>query len=76
MIYLQKKICLSCRKFRLEDTQSGVCRVDKSVEHYPMKGIEDSCEKWVDGGQQYHIRQGWIKSTLKKEKEKETGGHE
>lgn len=69
MIYLQKKICLSCRKFRLEDTQSGVCRVDKSVEHYPMKTIDDSCEKWVDGGHQLNIRQGWIKSTLKSEKE-------
>ncbi|MCF8055349.1 MAG: hypothetical protein K9K37_01760 [Desulfocapsa sp.] len=69
MINVQKKICLSCRKFRLEDTQSGVCRVDKSVEHYPMKRIKDSCEKWVDGGHQVNIREGWIKSTLKKERE-------
>ena len=71
MIYLPKKICLSCRKFRLEDPHSGVCRVDKNVEFYPMKTTEDSCEKWVDGGHQYHIRCGWIKKTLAKEKESE-----
>lgn len=69
MIYLQTKTCLNCRKFRLEDTQSGVCRLDKTVEHYPMKSIEDSCEKWEDAGQQYHIRLGWIKKTLEKNKE-------
>ena len=69
MIYLQKRICLSCRKFRLDDPHSGVCRVDKTVEHYPMKKTEDSCEKWVDGGHQYNIRCGWIKTTLAKEKE-------
>jgi len=68
MIYLKKKICMSCRTFRLVDTQSGLCRVDKTVEHYPMKTIEDSCEKWVDGGHQYNIRKGWVKSTLKKER--------
>ena len=69
MIYLQKRICLSCRTFRLTDTQSGLCTVDKSVEHYPMKKLEDSCDKWVDGGHQLNIREGWIKSTLKKERD-------
>jgi len=43
--------------------------VDKTVEHYPMKTPEDTCEKWVDGGHQYNIRCGWIKTTLAKEKE-------
>ena len=72
MIYLEKRICLSCRKFRLEDPQSGVCRVDKSVDRYPMKRTEDSCDKWEDAGQQYYIRTGWIKKTLG-EKEKKKG---
>lgn len=67
MIYLQKKTCLNCKTFRLEDTQSGVCRVDKTVEHYPMKSIDDSCEHWKDAGQQYHIRLGWIEKTKKLE---------
>ncbi|MEN8200855.1 MAG: hypothetical protein ABFR63_12365 [Thermodesulfobacteriota bacterium] len=64
MRYQQKKICLTCRRFRLEDPYSGVCRVDKTVEHYPMKRTEDSCERWEDGGHQYDIRRGWIKRTL------------
>ncbi len=63
MIYLQKKICLSCRKYRLLDVDSGLCRLDKSVE-YPTKTNEESCEKWVDGGHQYDIRCGWIRKTL------------
>ena len=68
MIYLQERTCLNCKVFRLVDTQSGICRVDKTVEHYPMKGVKDSCELWVDAGQQYHIRLGWIKKTSEKEK--------
>lgn len=68
MIYIQKRICLSCRKFRLEDPHSGVCRVDKTVNPYPVKTTEETCEKWIDGGHQYHIRLGWIKKTLEKEK--------
>lgn len=66
MIYLQKKTCLNCKTFRLEDTQSGICRVDKTVE-YPMKSKEDTCDKWKDSGQQYYIRLGWIKKALQKE---------
>ncbi|HIQ36448.1 MAG TPA: hypothetical protein EYH36_00380 [Desulfocapsa sulfexigens] len=68
MIFLQKRICLSCRTFRLDDPYSGVCRVDKTVEHYPMKTTEETCGKWEDGGHQYNIRLGWIKKTLEMEK--------
>ena len=68
MIYLQNRTCLNCKKFRLEDTQSGICRVDKTVD-YPTKSLEDTCDKWTDSGQQYHIRLGWIEKTLQREKE-------
>ena len=68
MIYIQKRICLSCRNYRLEDPSSGVCRVDKTVENYPKKTTEETCDKWIDGGHQYDIRLGWIKKTLAKEK--------
>ena len=68
MIYLQERTCLNCKTFRLEDTQSGICRVDKTVESYPTKGVKESCERWVDAGQQYHIRLGWIKKTSENEK--------
>lgn len=69
MIFLQKKTCLSCRKFRLDDPQSGVCRVDKSIVNYPTKRTDESCECWQDAGQQYYIRTGWIKRTLAKQEE-------
>jgi len=53
----------------LKDAQSGVCRIDKTVKPYPVKAVKESCKQWIDAGQQYYIRQGWIKKTLAKEKE-------
>ena len=68
MIYLQERTCLNCKTFRLESVESGICRVDKTVESYPVKGLKDTCEKWVDAGQQYYIRMGWIKKTREQDK--------
>jgi len=57
-----KKMCLSCKHYRLKDEMSGICRVEKSDKsNYPMKLNEDICDKWKDCGQQYYIRTGWIK---------------
>jgi hypothetical protein len=58
----ETKICLGCRHFRLEDIHSGICRVEKKGNPYPMKLHTDSCESWAGCGQQYFIRLGWIKS--------------
>ena len=69
MIYLQEKSCLNCKKFRLIDTESGVCRVDKTVDNYPVKGTKENCTQWIDAGQQYYIRLGWIKKQQKTEAE-------
>ena len=67
-----KKICLSCKHFRLMDEVSGLCRVDKGeAQKYPMKLTDDSCPRWKDCGQQYYIRTGWIKSQKNKDKEKQ-----
>ncbi|MBU0945768.1 MAG: hypothetical protein KJ804_02085 [Proteobacteria bacterium] len=74
MIPLPQKTCLSCRKFRLDDPHSGICRVDKSVDHYPMKRTDESCALWQDAGQQYYIRSGWIKRTLATKEEAEQQG--
>ena len=58
----QKNSCLSCRYFRLDDLQGGVCRVVKnSPDPYPRKGLYDICDHWQDCGQQYFIRFGWLK---------------
>ena len=65
-----KKICLSCKKYRLIELESGACRLHKKEkgEVYPQKHPEDSCESWINSGQQYDIRLGWIKKTKEGEK--------
>jgi hypothetical protein len=55
--------CLNCKYYRLIESDSGVCRVDKSKKaDYPRKKNSDSCEKWHDCGQNFFIRVGWIKA--------------
>lgn len=72
-MYQVKKICLSCKHYRLSDEISGVCRVDKGgSEAYPLKVNEDSCDRWLDCGQQYYIRKGWIKAQKNKDDRKKT----
>ena len=70
---MQKKMCLSCRHFRLEEIHSGSCRVRKGMEPYPVKLHGDICELWLNCGQKYYIRTGWIKSRLAAEEEKKKG---
>ena len=58
-----RKMCLSCKYLRLENVESGICRVDKGLTKlYPVKEKSESCEKWLNCGQQYFIRLGWIKA--------------
>ena len=64
-----KKVCLSCKFFRLENVEMGLCRVDKdSDKKYPKKQANDHCARWQNCGQQYYIRLGWIKAKDKNEK--------
>lgn len=57
------KNCLSCKYFRLETVDAGICRVMKnSDKNYPSKNQTDDCVEWKDCGQQYYIRLGWIKA--------------
>ncbi len=64
-----KKICLSCKKFRLVSVDTGLCRVDKdSTKDYPKKHNSDHCPRWQNCGQQYYIRLGWIKAQEQDEK--------
>lgn len=72
-MYTVKKICLSCKYYRLTDEVSGVCRVDKkTVNPSPWKANEDTCDRWQDCGQQYFIRTGWIKAQKTKDKTTKT----
>ena len=67
MIYLQERTCLNCKFFRLKSVMSGICRVDKTVNTYPEKELKNKCDAWIDAGQQYYIRLGWIKKTAERE---------
>ncbi len=64
-----KKICLDCRNFSLQTVATGVCKVVKGLPAYPVKATEDSCARWLDCGQQYYIRIGWIKARLAQEQD-------
>jgi|JFJP01.1.fsa_nt_gi hypothetical protein len=68
MKHLPKKICLSCRNFSLQEIDSGSCKVVKGLASYPVKSVDDTCAQWLDCGQQYFIRTGWIKGRMAKEK--------
>jgi len=72
-----KSTCISCKYYKIEDALSGYCRVesresgDRSA-HNPMVRQDDSCRKWLDCGQQYYIRLGWIKAMNAREKDMNT----
>jgi len=62
----ERKICLSCKHFRLERRESGLCRVEKDrAKNYPNKRPDEECLKWQNCGQQYFIRLGWLKAQAK-----------
>ncbi len=61
-----RKMCLSCKYFRLESVENGICRVDKQeTKSYPTREKSDACDKWLNCGQQYFIRLGWLKAKTK-----------
>lgn len=66
-----KANCINCKFYKVKDAITGYCRVliketdDKKAEQ-PMVRDLGSCPKWIDCGQQYHIRLGWIKAFNKK----------
>jgi len=66
------KICLSCQHYHLVDERQGKCRLDKGrieKSEYPVRQHQDACGSWKDGGQQYFIRVGWIKSVRERQGE-------
>jgi hypothetical protein len=66
------KKCFSCKYYRPHDELTGRCRVDKdTLDHrnYPLMEHEDLCERWVNSGQQYFIRVGWLKKLKMKQQE-------
>lgn len=62
----KKPSCLRCKNFKLLNLEKGSCRKDKSFTEYPVVGLMDSCEDWIDCGQNYFIRKGWLKGQQEK----------
>lgn len=62
-----KKTCLSCKYYKILDTMSGFCRMEilttgnRDAEK-PMVQMDSSCKEWIDCGQTYFIRLGWLKN--------------
>ena len=55
-------VCLRCKYFRVIDTVTGKCKIDKATtKKLPIMKHEGSCDRWLDCGQQYFIRLGWVK---------------
>jgi len=68
-----KQTCMSCKFYKIDDELSGYCRVEKNKDkndtvQREMVRQDHSCRKWIDCGQQYYIRLGWIKAQVKKKK--------
>jgi hypothetical protein len=62
-----EKVCLTCKFFKVDDLQAGVCRQIKGQDApRPLKRHDDTCAVWQDAGQQYSIRKGWILAQQKK----------
>ncbi len=61
-----KTTCLNCRFYKIQDVESGLCREEAltSKNHdaeKPVVKASHCCDQWVDCGQTYYIRLGWIK---------------
>ena len=72
MVTPVKATCLNCRYFKIQDSHSGLCRQkiltlkDQDAEK-PVVQSDGNCEQWVDCGQTYYIRLGWIKKLTQEE---------
>ena len=65
-----KKTCMNCKFYKIDDEFSGYCRVgtkndNSGAVQREMVRQDHSCQKWIDCGQQYYIRLGWIKAHKK-----------
>ena len=64
-----KKICLSCKRYRIEDADKGICRLalkNNASEQSAGVAATHCCEQWADCGQTYYIRTGWLRQQEQK----------
>ncbi|MHB8811173.1 MAG: hypothetical protein ACYC9M_14350 [Desulfobulbaceae bacterium] len=66
-----KQTCMNCKFYKVEDALSGYCRAETKKTsgkdgQQPMVRHDHVCAMWVDCGQNYYIRLGWVKAQEKK----------
>ncbi len=59
--------CLNCKYYKIQDAETGLCRVEVLTAgnrdgQKPRVQADNSCSKWVNCGQGYYVRLGWIKN--------------
>ena len=62
-----KEVCLSCKYFKLKEIDNGLCKIDRGqiqASDYPVKKKNETCDRWLDCGQHYYVRTGWIKARM------------
>ena len=67
-----ERVCLSCKHYSPTDERGGKCRLNRgkiAPSDYPVMNHQDCCESWEDVGQKYHIRVGWIRGLVNKDRE-------
>ena len=61
-----KTHCLSCKYYLIKDPLTGLCRHEvltsgNRTAQKPQVHADHSCPEWINCGQSYYIRLGWIK---------------
>ncbi len=69
-----EKQCINCKFYKVEDEAGGFCRksdIKEKVakENWPKVKTADVCGYWVDCGQNYYVRLGWLQAQKKKEQD-------
>ena len=57
--------CIGCKHFRMKSVDSGICKIRERAGRSGQEAavaVAYTCASWVDCGQQYYIRLGWIKA--------------
>lgn len=69
---VMEKCCLRCKYYKMKDPENGFCRLPEKEPGSAPVGkrtvrSDHLCGKWIDCGQQYYIRIGWIKAYAARE---------
>ncbi|RJX20509.1 MAG: hypothetical protein C4563_06150 [Desulfobulbus sp.] len=63
---------MRCKHYKVEDAASGYCRAESALNadvnaKKVMVHHDHACQQWIDCGQNYYIRLGWLKARQNKQ---------